>query len=241
MKIKLLMLTLLISTSSLADTILGFYAGAHYWNYGMSGSINSSNNQIGDMDIDFTNDNSTALYAALEHPVPFLPNIKIQQNNIQTSGIITVNNIASLPGQAIDVNADLDFSHTDLMLYYEVLDNWLNLDLGFSLKNFNGHTDFQVNNLLDERSDFDDFIPMLYAKGKFDLPFTGFSASATVEALSFNSNKVTDFALAVGYESGSGFGAEAGYRNLSIDLDNIGSLKSDLTMDGLYLGVNFHF
>lgn len=240
-KTKLLILILLFSTSSIADTILGFYAGANYWNHSMSGNINSSSSQIGNIDIDFNNDSSNVFYAALEHPIPFLPNVKLQQNTIQTAGIITVSNIPDFFGQAVDVNTDLDFSHTDLMLYYEVLDNWLNLDLGFSFKNFDGYTDFQATNILDVNSRFDDWVPMLYAKGKFDLPFTGFSASATLEALSFNSNKVTDLALAIGYESGSGLGAEAGYRNLTIDLDNIGSFKSDLTIDGFYLGVNFHF
>lgn len=231
----------MFSTMSFADTILGFYAGANYWNYNMSGNVNSSESILGNVDIDYNDDSSAVFYAALEHPVPFLPNIKLQQNNIQSNGIMTIDNISSFPDQSVNVDTDLDFSHTDVMLYYELLDNWVNLDFGLSFKNFDGYTYFYAENMIDEHSKFDDWIPMLYAKGKFDLPFTGFSASATIEALSFDDNKVTDLALAVGYESGSGFGAEAGYRNLTIDLQTIGSLKSDITMDGFYLGVNFHF
>lgn len=241
MKNKLVLLTLLCSTAGISDTILGIYAGANYWNHNMSGNVKSTGNVLGNFDIEYNDDSSAVFYAALEHPIPFVPNIKLQQNNIQSSGIITIDNIPNFPGQAADVDSDLDFSHTDIMLYYELLDNWINLDFGLSFKNFNGYTDFYAENLIDERSDFDDWIPMLYAKGKFDLPFTGFSASATIEALSFDDNNVTDLALAVSYESGSGFGAEAGYRDLTIDLQTIGNLKSDITMDGFYLGVNFHF
>lgn len=244
MKIKIVLLSLVISTSSFADTILGFYAGANYWNYDMSGSINSSNNQLNHVDIGFTNDNSNIFYAALEHPIPFLPNIKLQHNTIRTEGVININNANNVDGflgQSFNVNSDLDFSHTDLILYYEILDNWLNLDLGFSFKNFDGYTYFYAGAILDDRSEFDDWIPMLYAKGKFDLPFTGFSASATVEALSFESNKVTDIAVAIGYESGNGLGAEAGYRNLTVDLNTLRNFDSDITMDGFYLGLNFHF
>jgi len=241
MKTKLLLLTLLVSTSSFADTILGFYAGANYWNFDISGNVDSSSNQLDSVDIDLNSNNSNVFYAALEHPIPFLPNIKLQQNSIQSTGVINVDNIPNFPGQSIEINTDLDFSHTDIMLYYEILDNWLNLDVGLSLKNFDGYTNFYTDGLLDDRADFDDWIPMLYAKGKFDLPFTGFSAAATVEALSFESNKVTDYTLAIGYESDIGLGAEAGYRSLQVDLNTIGDLDSDVTMDGFYFGLNFHF
>ena len=232
---------MLFSTSSIADTILGFYAGANYWNYNMSGNINSIDNVTGKIDIDFSNDSSTVFYAALEHPIPFLPNIKLQQNSIQSNEIIQLSNITDFPGQTFDVNSDLDFSHTDIMLYYELLDNWINFDFGLSFKNFDGSTSFIAQDVLNEQSQFNVWIPLLYAKGKFDLPFTGFSAAVTLEALSFDDNKVTDMAAAISYESDSGFGAEAGYRNLTIDLQSIGSIKSDISMDGFYLGVNFHF
>ncbi len=241
MKTKLILLTLLLSTTTFADTILGFYAGANYWNYNMSGQINSVGNVAGNVNIDYSDDSSAVFYAALEHPIPFLPNIKLQKNSIQSNGIINISNISDFPGQSFDVNSDLDFSHTDIMLYYELLDNWVNLDFGLSFKNFDGSTSFIAQDVLNEQSQFNVWIPMLYAKGKIDLPFTGFSTSLTLEALSFDDNKVTDMAAAINYESDSGFGAEAGYRNLTIDLQSIGSLKSDISMDGFYLGVNFHF
>ena len=213
---------------SFADTILGVYVGANYWHYDLSGDIQVDQNSEADIDFD---DGGNVFYAALEHPVPFLPNIKLQQNNIQTDGLISID--------TIEVNSDLDFSHIDLTLYYEVLDNWLNLDLGLSFKHFDGYTDFYYQDLLDERSDFSELVPMLYAKGKFDLPFTGFSASASLQALSFNSNKATDVDLAINYESSIGLGASTGYRTLDIDIDDFTS--NNVTIDGFYLGVNFHF
>lgn len=241
MKIKILILTLFFSYSAFADTVLGFYAGTNYWNYGMSGKIQSTFSQNQQVDIDFDNNSNNVFYAALEHPVPFLPNFKLQQNTIQSDGLINVSGFTNFPGQSFNVSSDIDFSHTDLMLYYEVLDNWVNLDLGLSFKYFDGYSEFNYETMIDDRSDFDDLIPMLYAKGKIDLPFTGFSASATLEALSFDSNKVTDLNLAVSYESKSGIGAEVGYRSMTVDLVNIGDLTSDIDIDGFYLGVNFHF
>ncbi len=241
MKNKLMLLALLISTVSFADTILGVYVGANYWSSSVSGNVTSSGNSFDRVNIDYSNDNNSMFYAALEHPIPFFPNIKIQQNSIQSSGLIDVSEFTNFTGQAIAVNSELDFSHSDIMLYYELLDNWLNLDFGLSFKNFDGYTAFYAQDFINERSEFDSWIPMLYTKGKFDLPFTGFSAGVTIEALSFNSNKVTDFSAAISYESGIGLGAEVGYRNLTIDLQNIGSFRSDISIDGFYLGANFHF
>jgi outer membrane protein len=144
-------------------------------------------------------------------------------------------------GQSDSIVSDLDFSHDDIILYYELLDNWLNLDLGLNFKHFNGYTYFYSDSIIEERAKIDAWVPMLYAKGQFDLPFTGFSASITGEALSFDGNQITDLAAAINYESDSDFGAQAGYRDLSIDLQRIGTLKSNITVDGFYLGVNFHF
>ena len=231
---------MLVSQITLADTILGFYAGVSNWQHDMAGNINSDLSVSDRVDINFDN-GGNIFYAALEHPVPFLPNIKVQQNDVQANGLINISDVAAFPGQSVDVNGDIDFSHTDIMLYYEILDNALNLDLGLSFKYFNGYSDFYYQDMLDDKSDFDDWIPMLYAKGQVDLPLTGFSVYGSVEALSFDSNDVTDFEVGLNYESKVGLGGVVGYRALSVDLINIGDLTSDLKIDGFFAGINFHF
>lgn len=229
-----------VSQLTLADTVLGFYAGVSNWQHDMAGNINSDISSSDRVDINF-DDGGNIFYAALEHPIPFVPNIKIQQNNVQANGLINISDVAAFPGQSVDVIGDIDFSHLDMMLYYEVLDNWINLDLGLSFKYFDGYSDFNYQDLLDDRSDFDDVIPMLYGKGQVDLPFTGFSVYGSVEALSFDSNDVTDFEVGLNYESKMGLGGAIGYRSLNVDLVNIGDLTSDLKIDGFFAGINFHF
>ncbi len=240
MKKVILSAVLMLSQAAMADTVLGFYAGVSSWQHDMAGSINSDISSSDRVDINF-DDGGNVFYAALEHPVPFVPNVKIQQNNVQAEGLINISDVAAFPGQSVDINGDIDFSHTDLMLYYEVLDNWLNLDLGLSFKYFDGYSDFYYQDMLDDRSDLDDWVPMLYGKGQVDLPFTGFSIYGSVEALSFDSNDVTDFEVGVNYESKIGLGGVIGYRALSVDLVNIGDLTSDLKIDGFFAGINFHF
>ncbi|MEZ5471975.1 MAG: TIGR04219 family outer membrane beta-barrel protein [Marinicella sp.] len=238
---KMLLSGLMLTTSlTVMADVLGFSVGANYWQYDMDGTVRSpiaTNNQVG---INF-DDAGVNFFATFEHPVPFLPNVRLQQNNIQAAGLISVSDASFQNGELVYVSGDIDLSHTDVTMYYEILDNWVNLDLGLTAKYFTGYSRFQYTALIDDESDFDDWIPMVYAKAQFDLPLTGFSAAATVGALSFDNNHVTDVDLALKYQSELGFGADLGYRTMDVDLRNINSFKSDLTVDGFYLGGRFEF
>ncbi len=238
-KVLLLGLLLVNVVVSNAD-VLGFSVGANYWQYDMDGTMRSplaANDSVG---IAF-DDSSVNIFAAFEHPVPFLPNVRLQQNNIQAAGLIPVSDASFLNGELVYVSGDIDLSHTDVSLYYEILDNWVNLDLGLTAKYFDGYSRFKYEAVIDDESDFDDWIPMVYGQAQFDLPFTGFSTAATVSALSFDSNHVTDLDVALKYQNKLGFGADLGYRTMDIDLKNINSFKSDLKIDGFYLGGRFEF
>ncbi len=225
---------------SLAD-VIGFEAGVNYWNHSMSGEVRSPLAANDYVRIDFDNNNDINMFVAFEHPVPFLPNVKLQQNNLQASGIVPIADANFQNGQTINVRGDIDLSHTDVILYYEILDNWVNLDLGLSAKYFDGYSRFNYENIINDEADFDDWIPMLYGKAQFDLPLTGLSAAAVVEALTFDSNNITDVDLAVKYQTNFGLGAAVGYRAIDVDLKNINSFRSDLKSDGFYLGLNLDF
>lgn len=242
-----LSLVLFISTAagSVAQAdVLNFSVGVSYLNHDMQGEVRSSVAADGSVDINFSDNNDVSFFLKFEHPVPFLPNVKLQQNNLQAAGLIPLANPTFLAGQEVLVNGDIDLSHTDIALYYELLDNWVNLDLGLSAKYFDGYSRFllreQGQELINDESQFDDWIPMVYAQAQFDLPMTGFSVAATVEALSFDSNHATDVDLALKYQNKLGLGADLGYRSLDVDI-NSSSFNSDLKADGFYLGVNFNF
>jgi len=240
MKKSIVLFLLVVGNYAMAD-VLGFSVGAKYWNFDVEGNISSpivDNKQVA---INFNDKNSFNPYLVFEHPVPFLPNLKIQQNTIESSGFIPVSAPSFLDGEEVLVRGDVNYSHVDLMLYYDILDNWMNLDLGISTKYFDGYQRYKYENVINDELDFDHLIPMLYIKGQFDLPLSGFSVTATVEALSFDSNKVTDIDLALRYQFKSGFGLDLGYRNLDVDLKNISSFKSDMQMDGVYLGGHYEF
>lgn len=221
---------------AVADTILGVEAGVNYWQHDLADSINA---ELSDSNRD---EKGNVFYVSLEHPVPFLPNVKLQQNNIE--GDVRGNfQIIGIDGVIQNSNArsSADLSHTDIMLYYEILDNWLNLDLGFSLKQFDGHANFNLQGQNAGQRQLDDWVPMLYGKGQFDLPLTGFSVYGSVEALSLGGDEVTDVEVGLSYESKIGLGGVLGYRALNTDWENNNGLTADLQAEGFFLGLKFHF
>jgi outer membrane protein len=210
---------------SQADTILGLYLGASHWQTGLSGSLNEQGNASSDVEDDFGIDDegNNFIYAALEHPIPLVPNIKLQQTSLDAAG---------------SNGSNVDFSHTDATLYYEILDNWVSLDIGLTARTFNGAVTFPSST---DELELSATMPMLYAKAQFDLPFTGLSAGVEGNLIGYSGNNLKDLNARINYEAFMGLGIAVGYRVFTLELDDIDDLNSDLTLDGFYAGLTYHF
>ncbi|MEE4246597.1 MAG: TIGR04219 family outer membrane beta-barrel protein [Kangiellaceae bacterium] len=229
-----------------ADTIFGIYAGTGNWKPEFSGSIsNGSTDTIdfGNSGVNIADEDQSGFYIAVEHPIPFVPNIMITEQDMASSG--TGNFTGDFAGQSFagSVDTEFDLSFNDTTLYYEVLDNWVNLDLGITARTFDGlaRVSDSVNNAIRSEDVLDETVPMLYGKARFDLPFTGLSLSVIVNTLSFGDNGITDTSAVLGYESSFGLGLEAGVRTFTLDLEDAGNFGSDLEFDGAFVNVTYHF
>ena len=98
------------------------------------------------------------------------------------------------------------------MLYYEVMDNWINLDLGVDLKRFDGEVSLAGEST--SRLNIDEVVPVVYFSARFDLPFTGFYIGADLNNLAIGDSDVDDTTLMFGYETGTGIGIEGGLKVL---------------------------
>jgi outer membrane protein len=177
----------------------------------------------------------------LEHPIPILPNIIFQGFELESSGSVNGANL-TFEGEAFTgtVTSTFDLSHNDIVLYYELLDNWVSLDLGLDLKRFDGEvelTDLDSN----ERVLIDETIPLLYLSARFALPFSGFYIGADINSISIGDSSVEDSTIMLGYESGSGLGLEGGIKKFSLELEDVNNLNSNLEYDGIYLNGYIHF
>ena len=257
---KTLLASLLVAgalpLSAQADTIFGIYAGAAQWTQEYSGTFAASDsNQVCaggcNFDIDLNDDlgldeeKGDTLWIALEHPVPVLPNIKLERNELKTSGSNVLSRDITYGDETYTassaVTTDFDLSHNDYVLYYEVLDNWVSLDLGIDVKQFDGKVRLSSNGQTSEEV-LDAPVPMLYLAAKFDLPLSGLSFGAQGSGISAAGVTVKDIRFNVGYEFAFGLGIEAGQRNMTIEIDpDEEDVYGDLEFKGNYVAATFHF
>lgn len=224
-------------THSASADFLGLYAGGGAWAHEPSGGFETTN--ILDTTISMDNtlgmskETEGYLWVAFDHPVPLLPNVRLEKTNLTHTGIssgVTFNGVTGLTGDAI-----ASLNSTDITLYWRLLDNWINLDIGLTARKFDG--EFTIGS---ESLTVTETVPMLYAAAQFDLPFTGLSVGGDINMISAGDNSLTDTRIRVLYEMGL-IGFEAGLRNTSIQLDDADSVTTDITFSGLFVGAFLHF
>ncbi len=237
---------LTLATSVQAD-FLGAEAGYAAWMPSISGTIKGEG--ILDVDINLENDlgygekNTNNFYwVYFDHFLPLIPNIKVQQTNFSTSSSIATDIRFDGKHYKNTVASELTLNQTDVIAYYRILDNWVNLDLGINIKVIDGNVKFDDNSVVAETDkNFKGYIPMAYAKARFDLPFTGLSVEADASYIGYSGSKFTDMKAGVVYETSYGLGILAGYRILNLTIDNVGGIYSDIDLKGAYAGLFYHF
>lgn len=246
-KIGALVCAAVMSTAAHADTVLGGYVGAQAWNMGASGGF-SQNESLAEFDFD--EETNSSFYAALEHPIPFVPNIKIARTTMDTTGNAVIDSQFTFGDEVYLVNSQLDttvdMTATDYILYYEILDNdVISIDVGISAKEIDG--EFVVTDQDGRMSSesFDGFIPMAYGKVQVGLPFTGLGVYAEGSFLSIDDDSLTDYQVALTYNFMETLALDltiqAGYRKTALDINDLDDIYADLEFDGAYVGLEFDF
>ena len=228
--LKLSLLALGMGLSGLAQAdVIGVKGDLSYWAY--DGQANMAA-QTAASDQDLERKGAAQLSLAIEHPVPLIPNAKIRYVNLKTQ---TENEVAGQP--VYDINMD----HADFILYYEILDNIVNADVGVGATTLNGH----VTTLALSKTDIDKTVPVIYAAAGAKLPFTGLSAKGEVLYSNFNDAKITDAQAELQYNFIDNLlvdvGLKAGYRILDIKLDDYEKNDLKFNFKGPYIGLDIHF
>lgn len=239
--------TLIFSIPAHADFV-GFKIGAEYWGPSLSGTFSST----GETDIDLSDDlgvddpSPSSLVLTLEHPVPVLPNIRYRGIELDSKGNKPLTRDIVFDGQTYSagetVSTNFDLTHDDVVLYYELMDNWVSLDFGLDVKVFDGEVSMVgSSNTVTSRIDVDETIPLLYLSARFDLPFSGFYVGADISNISIGDSGAEDATILLGYESDIGLGIEGGLKTFSLELDDVNELNSNLEYDGAFINGYFHF
>jgi outer membrane protein len=232
-----------------ADTLLGLYAGAQGWYMETSGGF--SNNST-NLDFNFEDQTNASVYVALEHPIPLIPNVKLQRSTMDNAGGTTLTgNFAfgdELFAMNTNVTTDVQLSTTDVILYYEFFDNSLvSFDLGINAKYVDGDllvlaTDDPSQSAMES---FSGPVPMVYSRVAVGLPFTGLGLYAEGSFLSIDDHSVTDYQVALTYSVLDNVAVDMtlqlGYRAFTLELDDLDDIYSDLEFKGAFAGLEVHF
>jgi outer membrane protein len=127
-------------------------------------------------------------------------------------------------------------------MYYELLDNWVQADLGLTVRYLD--IDLKVDddtNSIDTEESFETPLPMLYANAQFDLPLTNVYANVNFNGLSIDDVTTYDAQAAIGWLPLEFLGAEVGYRHFVIEADDLDDYEFDVTLSGPYLALKADF
>ena len=233
MKKLLLPLALLASGAAHADTILGAKVGVDAWRLDTEGSAtaNRANSTAGDFD----SKTQGRIWVAVEHPLPLIPNVMLRASQIDTQGDYAQAGQSGRP--------EFNLSHTDLVLYYELLDNDIvSLDAGAAYRLMSGELDYQSGSLTSKK-DIDSGIFMGYANAEVSLP--GIDVYGFLDVVAgINETNVYDYSAGLGYKFelvAFDVNLRAGYRDFTFDVSKFSGVSADTKTDGYFVGVELDF
>lgn len=232
----------LMATSAQAATVVGFKLGGDYWRADTSGTFADKGQP--QQTFNYSSSAQGGYWIAVEHPLPFVPNLKIRENSLDQKGKMSGADF-TFNGHDFsgNVTSYTDLSNTDFVLYYELLDNdILSFDLGAAYKLMNGSLRVQDPGHPEEK-DVDSGIFMGYASTHIGMPGFGLFGFADL-MLGVNESNVHDYAIGLGWEF-DGLAVDTrvrvGYREFLFDVNSFSGISADTKFDGYFAGVEITF
>jgi outer membrane protein len=239
-----MMLAALLPANGVAET--GITVGTRFGTSDINGSLRYLSSDPAD-DIDINNDlgyrdtQPENYYLQLEHPLPLLPNTRIDRSEIDESASGQMTRTINYGGSTFTlgetVDSTMEFSHTDIILYYSILDTVANVDVGINARYLDGTANLTGNLTGNETASVSGWVPMLYAGIGIDLPLTGLSVGADGSFSGYQDSSLYDLNLRASYTTDWHFGADLGYRRMKLDLDDFDGSYADIEFDGPYAGI----
>jgi len=229
-----LAMALTVATGTANADALGIYAGGGIWDHDPSGTFGTEGDASinAESDLAYSGESDTYFYAAFEHFVPLVPNVRVEVASMEHTGTaagLTFNGVSATGDSAISLDT------TDAIAYWRLLDNWINFDFGLNVRQL--EADFVVG---PETVSVSETVPMLYVAAQVDLPFTGFSVGADINTISVSGVTYQDMRVRALYEMGV-IGLEAGLKSTTIELDDVDNVNADLEFEGVMFGAFLHF
>lgn len=233
--------SLALLTAPAQAQFIGLDIGPEHWP--ASHARASSADRLDDERVDARQPAQTLV---LEHAISALPNIRFRGYTLDSDDAAELGANISFNGESLSVDdparSSFDLSHDDIVLYYQLSGNRVDLDLGVDLKRFDGQVSSGVTNTT---VDIDETIPLFYLSARYSLNNSGFYVGADINAsfidLGLSESDARDSTFMLGYDAGDGIGVEGGIKYYSLELDNAEALDPGLQYDGIYLNGYINF
>jgi outer membrane protein len=229
-----------------AASLVEVYGGVGLWNGAFSGPVRAGADDVEvDDDLDLGRDRHVWAYAGLEHPVPLLPNFRAQYTQIETGGQTTLSRSIEFRGTAFPVesvvDSQIELTQIDGTAYWKLWSTGVEIDVGLTVRYVDGNVAITAEGE-DAQAEFDGFVPMLHAAGRFPLPLTGLWLGARLDGAAYGGDRLFDGALTAGWQSRAGLGIEAGWRLYRLEIDDRGQFdRTRIDISGPYAALNLRF
>ncbi len=251
---KILLSSVLVSllSFSLSADMLRIEGAIGSWSAEPSGTMEydgSSGFDIQDT-LGYDSENITYAWILFKHPIPIIPNLRLEYNNLGYSGVSKDG--FSWEDEIIGVGSStaLDLTQYDAVLYYNILDNtaWTTIDLGLGAKYI--ESTFDINDPSDGytyNSSDSIILPMLYGRGRVEIPMTGIGFEADLKLVGYRDSNIYDFRVKADYTLDIFVinpMIEVGYRSLMLNIDAEDldiNANTDIDFSGIYFGVGIRF
>ena len=251
-------LIVLVSTTMTAD-FLKIEMGAGAYSSTPSGKVSYSASGVIANDISIEKESKNPyVWAYIKHPLPILPNIRLEYSSLQTQGVangVFENFIA------FDSNTELNLNEYDIIPYYNILDNtgWITFDLGIDIKVIDvdykadkvGFTSLPGETTITAfSSSYNDssmlVIPLIYTRVRLEIPSTDLALEADAKFVKYSSTTVYDARVKLDYTLSIlpvlEPAIEVGYRVQKYNIDEAElDGKANLEFSGIYIGAIVRF
>ncbi len=253
------LVTGLLSTVALISTLNADFArvemGVGGWNQSPSGTISYTDATLGSegtytsKQVDNT---STYVWALIKHPIPILPNLRLEYTDIDDQGSAK-GSFEDFDTGGLFKNASISMKQYDIIPYYNLLDNtaWTTLDLGLDIKVVDASYKAQAVNIFGiGLGNYEDSktiaIPLVYARVRVEIPATNIGLESDVKYITYDGSTIYDVRAKVDYTLDMipvlHPGLEVGYRMQKFDLtSDDDKTKMNMEFKGFYAGLMLRF
>jgi outer membrane protein len=251
-KIMSTMLSTAILATIVSADLSRVEMGAGVWMQTPKGDLSYTDGGANGSNIfDEKEESNAYIWMLIKHPIPVLPNLRLEYVNIDSTGIAS----GSFEDFTAPLNTptSLKMRQFDIVPYYNILDNtaWITLDLGLDLKVVSIDYEAEgvtIGTLVNQNySDTQTIvIPLAYLRARVEIPKTNVGFEADVKYVTYDGSSISDIRAKVDYTLS--FipvvqpALEIGYRVQKIDIAS-SEVKSAINVDfsGIYAGLMLRF